>query len=309
MIRHASTPPQSERFKDQWENVRLSQPRPGDLFNRRTCAWYWSSKRKDVTLLQGLVAFAKEDYETAEKHWNLLSELDKGFYAQQQAAGWGDATTLARLTWNLKNQKGSLYATPEEMASFKDPKRRLAVLIADLFYESEQPDRALSIYRRLERKELGTLSKNEQAYVTLGVFVCLCWNPKFDETAYILPRTQLFVDTPSEPRAIFYYANRLRRYGGVEGYYRTVKAYETCIAKYPNSKEAKHSKLFLAETYKDLGNVWIRNNRFDQARKSYELAYQCYHAYRETQKNSEELAKQITQVMKEYEVRGFAGKR
>jgi hypothetical protein len=42
----------------------------------------------------------------------------------KKMSGWENATTLARLTWNLRNQKGSLYATPEEMASFKDPKGR-----------------------------------------------------------------------------------------------------------------------------------------------------------------------------------------
>jgi hypothetical protein len=54
--------------KDRWTNVKLSQPKPRQFFNRRSCSWYWNSKRKDVTLLQGLIAFAKEDYETAEKH-------------------------------------------------------------------------------------------------------------------------------------------------------------------------------------------------------------------------------------------------
>jgi tetratricopeptide (TPR) repeat protein len=168
-VRKASTPPKNERFTDRWNNVKMSQPKPGDFFNRRTCAWYWNSKRKDVTLLQGLVVFAKENYETAEKHWNILAELDKEFYVQQKAAGWENATTLARLIWNLRNQKGSLYATPEEMASFKDPKRRLAILIADLFYESEKHKEALSIYQRLENRELGTLSKNEKAYVMLEI--------------------------------------------------------------------------------------------------------------------------------------------
>jgi tetratricopeptide (TPR) repeat protein len=156
-----------------------------------------------------LIAFAKEDYETAEKHWNLLAELDKVFYAKQKASGWENATTLARLTWNLRNQKGSLYATPEEMENFKDPKRRMAILLADLYYESEQHQKALSIYQRLENRELGTLSKNELVYVMLGVFSCLCWEKKFDETTYIFHKAKLFEDTPSEKRAILGFANRI----------------------------------------------------------------------------------------------------
>ncbi|MDR2440204.1 MAG: hypothetical protein LBE12_12670 [Planctomycetaceae bacterium] len=198
-----------ERYKDRWTNIKLSQPKPGQFFNRRSCSWYWNSKRKDVTLLQGLIAFAKEDYETAEKHWNLLAELDKEFYAQQKESGWENVTTLARLTWNLRNQKGSLYATPEEMASFKDPKRRMAILIADLYYESEQHQKALSIYQRLENRELGTPSKNELAYVMFATFACLCWMPSIDEITYIESRAKNFNGTPSESRVIMGYANRI----------------------------------------------------------------------------------------------------
>jgi hypothetical protein len=60
---------------DQIEEIRLELTKKifrakccADFSNRRSCSWYWNSKRKDATLLQGLVAFAKEDYETAEKH-------------------------------------------------------------------------------------------------------------------------------------------------------------------------------------------------------------------------------------------------
>jgi hypothetical protein len=208
-VRKVSQPPKNERFTDRWNNVKMSKPKPGNFFNRRSCSWYWNAKRKDVTLLQGLIAFAKENYEAAEKHWNLLAELDKEFYAQQKAAGWENATTLARLTWAIHNKKGSFYATSEEIASFKDPKRRSAILIADLFYESEQQQRALSIYQRLENRELGTLSKNELAYVIYGEFACLCWDPKFNENQYLKSKWKYLQNTFSEKRALAGYARRL----------------------------------------------------------------------------------------------------
>jgi hypothetical protein len=208
-VRKISQPPKNERYKDRWTNIKLSQPKSGQFFNRRSCSWYWNLKRKNATLLQGFVAFAKEDSETAEKHWNLLAELDKEFYAQQKVSGWENATTLARLTWNLRNQKGSLYATPEEMANFKDTKRRMAILIADLYYESEQHQKALSIYQRLENRELGTLSKNEKAYVIYGIFACLCWVPKINENQYLRLQWNDMKNTPSEKRALAGYARRL----------------------------------------------------------------------------------------------------
>jgi hypothetical protein len=71
------------------------------------------------------------------------------------------------------------------MASFKDPKRRMAILIADLYYESEQHQKALSIYQSLENRRLGTLSKNERAYVVLCMFACHGWDFKKNEIDYM----------------------------------------------------------------------------------------------------------------------------
>jgi hypothetical protein len=272
-VRKASTPPKNERFTDRWNNVKMSQPKPGDFFNRRTCAWYWNSKRKDVILLQGLVAFAKEDYETAEKHWNLLAELDKEFYAQQKAAGWEDATTLARLIWNLRNQKGSLYATPEEMASFKDTKRRLAILIADLFYESEKHKEALSIYQRLENRELGTLSKNEKAYVMLGIFNCFCWDKNVDEIAYIEPKSKLFIGTPSECRAVFGYANRITQRGNLESYFRSIRSLEYCISKFFDSDDIETILFFYIDRCKAIADT-INSNDFCDEKSTVRELYQ-----------------------------------
>ncbi|MDR1882140.1 MAG: hypothetical protein LBR26_05085, partial [Prevotella sp.] len=251
-VRKVSQPPKEERYKDRWTNVKLSKPKPGDFFNRRSCSWYWNSKRKDITLLQGLVEFAKEDYETAEKHWNLLAELDKEFYAQQKATGWENATTLARLTWNLRNQKGSLYATPEEMACFKDSKRRLAIFIADLFYENKKHKEALLIYQRLENDELGTLSKNEKAYATLGIFACLCWISRFDEVTFLFPKSTLFIGTPSEKRAAVAIANRIVQHGTPEAYEKALQIYENCIARFPNSPEALTCHFFVAELCRNI---------------------------------------------------------
>jgi hypothetical protein len=86
----------------------------------------------------------------------------------------------------------------------------MAILIADLYYESEQHQKALSIYRRLEEnRELGTLSKNEKAYVVYGIFACLCWVPKINENLYLRLQWNDMKNTPSEKRALAGYARRL----------------------------------------------------------------------------------------------------
>jgi tetratricopeptide (TPR) repeat protein len=130
------------------------------------------------------------------------------------------------------------------MASFKDPKRRMAILIADLYYESEQHQKALSIYQRLENRELGTLSKNELAYVTLGIFNCYCWNHNKDEIQYIETKVPLFTDTPSESRAILGYANRIIKRGTFEAYISSAKAYILCMKRCSTSRSSENVYLF-----------------------------------------------------------------
>ncbi len=207
--RGVSTPPRTERFTDEWTNVKMSRPKAGDLFNRRECSWYVSAKHKDAVLWLGFLRFIDKNYDGAKKYWEIIAEIDKEFYGQQAAKGWGEATVFGRLKWNLENQPGCLYATPKEMGAFKDKRRRLAVTVADLHYEAEQRDEALRMFRRLENNEFGPLSQDERAYVTLGVFACLCWMPGQDEIAYIEQKLKLFEGTPSEKRVMYSYANRL----------------------------------------------------------------------------------------------------
>jgi tetratricopeptide (TPR) repeat protein len=182
------------------------------------------------------------------------------------------------------------------MASFKDPKRRMAILIADLYYESEQHRKALSIYQRLENRELGTLSKNELAYVVLATFNCFCWDSKIDEITYIFYKAKSFENTPSEARAYFHVGNRLGRIGGLEGYKLSIQALETCIQKYPDSKEADNARLFLAEKYKDLGNLLMKSNNLVDAKKCHSLAYKYYQYDRERHKEKN-IVSQIDNVL------------
>jgi hypothetical protein len=249
--------------KDRWNNVKLSQPKPGQFFNRRNCSWYWNSKRKDAILLQSLVAFAKEDYETTEKHWNLLAELDKEFYTQQKASGWENATTLARLLWSVKNKQGDLYAKVEEMALFTIPKRRLAVWLADFYYMSERPQAALLIYRRLESTELGCITKNETAYVTCGIFACMCWDKKLDEIKYIEPKLKHFIGTPSEARILLGYANRINTKDDIEMLKKQLQVYEYLIKKHSGSEETDFADFSTGMAYLRLSVITGANQNLN----------------------------------------------
>jgi tetratricopeptide (TPR) repeat protein len=258
-VRKVSQPPKEERYKDRWTNVKLSQPKPGDFFNRRSCSWYWNSKRKDITLLQGLVAFAKEDYETAEKHWNLLAELDKVFYAQQKKSGSENTTTLARLIWNLKNQPGSLYATPVEMTVFTDSKQRVAVLIADLSMEAQNYSSAEKHFRALLLDRGIKNNKNQSAYCTFALATALMMQHKSKEAVQLFEMfgpNHPFDKTLSAPRAILHYANYQTQY--VNQPYKFIngnRAYEYLIKTYPDTPQADSAFYYRARNYAVAGDI------------------------------------------------------
>jgi len=102
-----SQPPREERFTDEWSNIKLSQPKPGDLFNRRECSWYISSKHKDAVLWLGMIAYANKDYNVAKTWWEKLYVIDPYF---KQADNSPSGSTTQRLMWNLEHNNASLFA-------------------------------------------------------------------------------------------------------------------------------------------------------------------------------------------------------
>jgi hypothetical protein len=245
-------PPKTERYTDEWTNTKMSRPKAGNLFNRRECSWYISSKQKDAVLWLGLVCFVKEDYNDARMWWEKLAEIDKEFYGKMAAKGMEKATTYSRLMWNLENQQGCLYATPAEMKAFKNKRRRLAVLIADLLYESERPSDAMKIYRILENNVLGQLTRDERGYVTFAIFVCMGWNKSLDEVAYLTSRTELVIDTPSEIRAMFGYGNRLVASNDPQKLLHGITIYQKLSYQKKNKEIAEFSSFIIGVMYEHL---------------------------------------------------------
>ncbi|MDR2437977.1 MAG: hypothetical protein LBE12_01230 [Planctomycetaceae bacterium] len=254
-VRKNSQPPKEERYKDRWTNIKLSQPKPGQFFNRRSCSWYMNSKQKDLALVQGLIAFANNNNEQAKEFWDKIAILDKDFYAEQEKAGWKNATTHYRLMQRIKNQPGALFATPDEMASFKDPKRRLAVLLADLYYLAEEPAKALVMYRLIESGNLGTLSYNEKAYICFAIFSCLCWDKSIDEITYLEPKLKAFVGTPSEARVVLGFANRLDANDNPNIISKKIEMYKYLIQKFPETEETEYAIFVLGLLYADLAET------------------------------------------------------
>lgn len=242
-VKRVATPPKDERYKDRWTNVRLSQPKPADLFNRRTCKWYLSSKQKDLVLAQGLIAFAKDDLEEARKYWDKLAVLDREFYAEQAESGWSNATTHARLSWNLDNHKTSLYATPEEMKAFTAPKIRLAVLLADLDMENENYKAAEQKFKKLLRISSLRENKIQSSYCHYSLGTAVLMTGKMDDAMEIYRQFGpggRFEGTPSAAKALLNYANNMTQSTHrSEQFEQGMKCYEYLSSRYADTREGQ----------------------------------------------------------------------
>jgi hypothetical protein len=162
------------------------------------------------------------------------------------------------------------------MENFKDPKRRLAVLLADLYYLAEEPAKALVMYRLIESGSLGTLSYNEKAYICFAIFSCSCWDKSIDEIAYLEPKLKAFVGTPSETRVALGFANRLKTGENHELLPQKIKVYEYLIQKFPKTEEAEYAAFVLGLVYIDLAKAAIQNQNKEMAVLYLPKAYELY---------------------------------
>jgi tetratricopeptide (TPR) repeat protein len=258
-VRKVSQPPKNERYRDEWTNIRLSQPKPGDFFNRRTCNWYMNSKQKDIVLLLGLIPFANNNIEKAMHFWDKLIILDQKFYEEQKQTGKEKTTTSVRLIWDLENHKTSLYATPEEMAVFDQPHLKLAVLLADIDMENENYKAAEKKYRRILDMQEVKVRKDRSAYVAYALANSLLMQFKTVEAMKIYCEfgpQGYFKETTSAPQALLNYANYMTQNTNyISDFEKGVLCYKYISAQYSETKEGQWALYLLGDTYVYIGQI------------------------------------------------------
>jgi tetratricopeptide (TPR) repeat protein len=252
-VRKVSQPPKNERYRDEWTNIRLSQPKPGDFFNRRTCNWYINSKQKDVVLLLGLIPFTNGDFENAKRLWDKLPVLDKEFYEEQKQVGKESTITYARLIWDLENQKTSLYATPEEMSVFDQPHLKLAVFLADMDMENENYKAAEKKYRRILDMQEVKVKKDRSSYVVCALATSLLMQFKTTEAMkfymFFAPGG-VFEKSVSAPKALLNYAGYMAQSTyKQENFEKGIKCYEYMISHFPQTPQGQDALFHIADCY------------------------------------------------------------
>ena len=245
-VSHASDNP---RYRDEWTNEHDTQIQPGQLFNRRDCPWYLTKYWAQSVTKLGLIAFARQDFDKAKKIWESLYKIDP--YFQEEDEHGLAMSYVKRLLWNIEHNKGALYATPEEMAAFKDTKSRWLLLNADIEMELENYPEAEKKFRKLLKNKKIMSNKNQAAYCTFALARSLMRQLKMEEGLPIMESffvNQKYNGTPSTRRAIEAYGRFLSQFDKIpERYKKGMAALQYLHTKYPNTEEGEYALFLLAE--------------------------------------------------------------
>ena len=255
-VSHASDNP---RYQDEWTNVRDTQIQPGQLFNRRDCPWYLTKYWAQSVTKLGLIAFAKQDFDKAKKFWESLYDIDPYFHQKdeddEQHIRYG-TSYVKRLLWNIEHNKGALYATPEEMAVFKDLKSRWLLLNADIEMELENHPEAERKFRKLLQNKHILSNKEQAAYCTYALAEALQIQATADDTSFyplfdkFLPGKE-FGNCVIVPRALSAYAYLLTERHEKDQFDKGMKLYKHVFTTYPKTVYAEACFLNYAICYSE----------------------------------------------------------
>jgi tetratricopeptide (TPR) repeat protein len=132
--------------------------RPGQLVNRRTCPWYLDDLREQCAAFRGFLFFAAGRREKALECYKQILDYDPETRSMEASGIWND---YRRLKWGAEH--GHLYAYPQEHELYTR-RQRLAVLLGDFYYVTQQFDRAAAMARRLLEGEFKRLSSAQRDY-------------------------------------------------------------------------------------------------------------------------------------------------
>ncbi|HUX01144.1 MAG TPA: hypothetical protein VMY35_09225, partial [Phycisphaerae bacterium] len=165
-----TAPPAQEKYTDFWGNVKKSAVQPGQLVNRKTCPWYLDDLKEQMAMYLGFLAFVEGKKDEALAWYAKILECDP---ATRRMDTEGDANDYTRLRFGAEH--GYLVAFPEELAVYKDPRQKLAVLLTDFHYVCQRFDQAAGIAQRMLKGEFGMLTGAAREYPQLAYAKCIYW--------------------------------------------------------------------------------------------------------------------------------------
>ncbi|MCD4825518.1 MAG: hypothetical protein K8S55_13050, partial [Phycisphaerae bacterium] len=120
-----------------------------------TSDWYLNGMQGQCARFLGFLHFVDGEKEKALAQYKRLAKLDS------EAARGGLFSDLSSLLWGLEH--GYLYAYPQELKLYEG-KQRLGVLLADMYFCTEQFEKSAVLAKRMVDGELGALKGNARHY-------------------------------------------------------------------------------------------------------------------------------------------------
>ncbi|MFH1968804.1 MAG: hypothetical protein ABIJ53_00640 [Verrucomicrobiota bacterium] len=196
--RGISAPPPEMKAKDVWGNVDWSKMDSGKLFNQRTSTWYLPYHRMMAQTKKALCYFIMGKTKEALEMLDVILDVD---LAERMNYERGKPNSYSRL--KAEFEQGRMFATAEELKSFAD-KARVAIMVADYYYEMEQWQEAAERYKRIDREMRKHLNLKARAYLDFMLGKCTVMTEHNDDKAlkYFVKFRQEYRNTPTWPRAM-----------------------------------------------------------------------------------------------------------
>jgi len=118
----------------------------------------------------GFLAFVEGKKDEALAWYKKILECDPTTRRMDTAGEWND---YSRLKWGAEH--GYLYAYPQELVLFKDPRQKLAVLLTDFYYVTQRWDKARNLAQRMLKGEVGLLPPAMRQYPQFAYAAAVYW--------------------------------------------------------------------------------------------------------------------------------------
>jgi tetratricopeptide (TPR) repeat protein len=151
-------PPPQEKYVDFWGNVKKSEIKPGMLVNPKTCPWYLDDLAEQSAMYQGFLYFVEGKKDEALAQYKRILDVDPQTRRMDTKGEWND---YSRLKFGVEH--GYLVAQPDELNAYS-PKQRLAVLLGDFHYVTQDFEGAAAIFSDLVKDKHGPLTPKQREY-------------------------------------------------------------------------------------------------------------------------------------------------
>ncbi len=253
-----TAPPPTMKAVDVWGNIRWTKTDIGDVVNRRSCSWYVDYFRILTHTKQALLLFIGGDPKSAVARLDIILKLDEKERLLFKS-GWPNS--YSRLKAEFEQER--MFATAEDLNHFRK-KAKVAIIVADFYYELELWEEAAVRYRQVDTVGGRNLDTTARAYLDLMLGYTGDIGGRNERWHYFkrFESVKAYRKTPSWPRAM------LSLFSMYQGDPKTRNRALHCIrelqAQYRGKPEGRRALYHEAEFHLAFGRIKQAESIFNQ---------------------------------------------